>query len=38
MIAASILQKNGFKNLTNVIGGMTAISKTGIKLEVPVVA
>ncbi|HTB07146.1 MAG TPA: MBL fold metallo-hydrolase [Bacteroidia bacterium] len=38
MIAASILQKNGFKNLTNVIGGMTAISKTGVKLEVPAVA
>ncbi|MFI4963574.1 MAG: rhodanese-like domain-containing protein, partial [Legionellales bacterium] len=35
MIANSILQKNGFNNITNVIGGMGAISKTGIKLELP---
>ncbi len=35
MIANSILQKNGFTNITNVIGGMGAIAKTGIKLEVP---
>ncbi len=36
MIANSILQKNGFTNITNVIGGMGAIAKTGIKLEVTV--
>jgi len=36
MIANSILQKNGFNNITNVIGGMGAISKTGIELEVSV--
>lgn len=34
MLAASILQKNGFTNITNVIGGMGDIAKTGIKLEV----
>ncbi|HXP50725.1 MAG TPA: rhodanese-like domain-containing protein, partial [Bacteroidia bacterium] len=34
MIANSILQKNGFTKITNVLGGMGAIAKTGIKLEV----
>lgn len=36
MIANSILQKNGFTHITNVLGGMGAISKTDIKLEVPI--
>jgi len=35
MIALSILQKEGFTNLTNVIGGSAAMVKAGIKLEVP---
>lgn len=35
MIANSVLQKNGFSKITNVIGGMGAISKTGVKLEIP---
>jgi hypothetical protein len=30
------LQKNGFNNITNVLGGMGAISKTGIELEVSI--
>jgi len=34
MVANSILQKNGITNITNVIGGMGAIAKTGIKLVV----
>ncbi|MGP8214823.1 MAG: MBL fold metallo-hydrolase [Bacteroidia bacterium] len=34
MIACSLLQKNGFTHITNVLGGMGAIAKTGIKLEV----
>ena len=38
MIASSILQKHGFKALTNIIGGMTSISKTGVKLEVTALA
>jgi glyoxylase-like metal-dependent hydrolase (beta-lactamase superfamily II)/rhodanese-related sulfurtransferase len=38
MIGASILQKHGFMHITNVSGGMNAISRTGIKLEVPEMA
>lgn len=32
MMAISILEKNGFSNLTNVLGGMAKIKETGIKL------
>ena len=38
MIAISLLQKNGFTKLINVSGGINAITKTGIKLEVPEMA
>jgi len=35
MAGVSILEKNGFTNLTNVEGGMNAIEKTQAKIEVP---
>jgi rhodanese-related sulfurtransferase len=35
MIALSILQKEGFTKLTNVSGGVSALVKAGLKLEVP---
>jgi len=35
MIGASILQKHGFNKITNVMGGMNAISQTKIELAVP---
>ncbi len=35
MIALSILQKEGFTKLTNVSGGVSAMVKAGLKLEVP---
>lgn len=38
MIGTSILEKNGFTNLTNVEGGMNAIKKTSASIEVPEVA
>jgi glyoxylase-like metal-dependent hydrolase (beta-lactamase superfamily II)/rhodanese-related sulfurtransferase len=38
MIAASLLQNKGFTNITNVEGGMNAISQTGIKLVMPEMA
>jgi rhodanese-related sulfurtransferase len=38
MIGASILQKHGFNKITNVIGGMNAISKTPVVIEVPEIA
>jgi glyoxylase-like metal-dependent hydrolase (beta-lactamase superfamily II)/rhodanese-related sulfurtransferase len=38
MISSSILEKNGFSNLTNVEGGMGAIKKTSAKIEVPAMA
>ncbi len=38
MIGSSILEKNGFKNLTNVEGGINAIKKTNAPIEVPVIA
>lgn len=38
MIGASILEKNGFLNLTNVEGGMNAIKKTQAKIEIPAMA
>jgi hydroxyacylglutathione hydrolase len=38
MIGASILQKHGFNKITNVIGGMNAISKTPVAIEVPEIA
>jgi hydroxyacylglutathione hydrolase len=38
MIASSILEKNGFTNLTNVEGGFGAIKKTNAKIEVPAIA
>ncbi len=34
MVANSILQKNGVAKITNVAGGMGAIAKTGVKLEI----
>jgi rhodanese-related sulfurtransferase len=36
MIAASIMKQEGFTNLTNVLGGMSKINATGIKLVQPV--
>jgi glyoxylase-like metal-dependent hydrolase (beta-lactamase superfamily II)/rhodanese-related sulfurtransferase len=36
MMAASIMKKHGFKNVTNVLGGMGKIKETGIKLVQPV--
>ncbi|HTA28046.1 MAG TPA: rhodanese-like domain-containing protein [Bacteroidia bacterium] len=38
MVASSILENNGFPNLTNVEGGFGAIKKTGAKIEVPAMA
>lgn len=38
MIATSILEKNGFINLTNIEGGMNAIKKTSAKIEIPAMA
>jgi len=38
IIGTSILEKNGFTNLTNVEGGMNAIAKTQAKIEVPAIA
>jgi len=38
MIGSSILEKNGFLNLTNVEGGMNAIKKTQAKIVVPAIA
>jgi hydroxyacylglutathione hydrolase len=38
MVGTSILEMNGFTNLTNVEGGMNAIEKTQAKIEVPVMA
>ena len=38
MISTSILEKNGFTNLTNVEGGMNAIKKTSTKIDVPEMA
>jgi len=38
MISSSILEKNGFTNITNVEGGINAIRKTSAKIEVPEVA
>ena len=38
MIATSILEKNGFTNLTNIEGGMNAIKKTSAKIEIPAMA
>lgn len=38
MIASSILQKNGFNKVTNVIGGMNAIAQTGVELVIPEMA
>jgi len=38
MIANSILENNGFTNLTNVEGGYGAIKKTNAKIEVPAMA
>lgn len=35
MISSSILEKNGFTNLTNVEGGINAIKKTSVPIEVP---
>jgi hydroxyacylglutathione hydrolase len=35
MIGTSVLEKNGFTNLTNVEGGMNAIKKTSAPIEVP---
>ena len=35
MIGTSILEKNGFLNLTNVEGGMNAIKKTPVQIEIP---
>jgi len=37
MIGSSILEKNGFTNITNVDGGMNAITKTAAKIEIPAV-
>lgn len=36
MIAVSLMMKNGFKNLTNIYGGMGKIKQTGIELVEPV--
>lgn len=36
MMAASIMKKNGFKNVTNVRGGMAKIKETGVSLVQPV--
>jgi hydroxyacylglutathione hydrolase len=36
MMAASILKQKGFLNVTNVLGGMSKIKETGIKLVQPV--
>lgn len=38
MVGTSILEKNGFTNLTNVEGGMNAIKKTLAPIEVPAMA
>ena len=38
MISNSILEKNGFTNITNVEGGMNAIAKTSVPIEVPAMA
>jgi rhodanese-related sulfurtransferase len=38
MMAASIMKQKGFKNITNVRGGMGKIKETGIKLVVPQLA
>jgi hydroxyacylglutathione hydrolase len=38
MIGASILENNGFGNLTNVEGGMNAIEKTSAKIKIPALA
>jgi hydroxyacylglutathione hydrolase len=38
MAASSILEKNGFTNLTNVEGGINAIKKTSVKIEIPEMA
>jgi hydroxyacylglutathione hydrolase len=35
MISSSILEKAGFTNITNVEGGINAIKKTGVKIDVP---
>jgi len=38
MVGTSILEKNGFANITNVEGGMNAIKKTAAPIEVPAMA
>lgn len=38
MVGISILEKNGFTNITNVEGGMNAIKKTSVPVEVPAMA
>ena len=38
MISSSILEKNGFINITNVEGGINAIKKTSTPIEVPAMA
>ncbi|MGQ0827260.1 MAG: MBL fold metallo-hydrolase [Bacteroidota bacterium] len=38
MMATSILQKNGFKNVTNIRGGITKIKEAGIPLVQPIIA
>jgi len=37
MMAASILKKNGFKNITNVRGGMAKIKEAGVALVQPII-
>ena len=37
MMAASIMKRNGFSKVTNVLGGMGKIKETGIKLIQPVI-
>jgi hypothetical protein len=36
MMALSILKKNGFKNITNVLGGISKIKDAGASLVEPV--
>lgn len=38
MVSSSILERNGFTNVTNVEGGINAIKKTSVKIEVPALA